>query len=36
MELVGIRYRLLENLGLVAEAGFGHTRVLSLGTFFTF
>lgn len=34
--LIGVRYSLLENLGLVAEAGLGHTRVLSLGTLFTF
>jgi hypothetical protein len=34
--LVGIRYAWLENLSLGAEAGLGHTRVLSVGTFFTF
>ena len=34
--LVGIRYSWLENFGLGAEAGLGHTRVFSLGTFFTF
>lgn len=34
--LLGVRYAWLKNLGLGAEAGLGHTRVFSLGTFFTF
>jgi len=34
--LAGIRYNLAEKLSLVADAGFGHTRVIGFGAVFSF
>jgi len=34
--LAGIRYYLAEKISLVADAGFGHTRVIGLGAVFSF
>lgn len=34
--LAGLRYNLSEKLSLVADAGFGHTRVIGLGAAFSF
>ncbi|MBI4350145.1 MAG: hypothetical protein HY550_01795 [Elusimicrobia bacterium] len=34
--LAGIRYNLAEKLSLVADAGFGHTRVIGIGAVFSF
>lgn len=34
--LAGLRYSLSENLSLVADAGFGHTRVIGIGAVFLF
>lgn len=34
--LAGIRYNLAEKVSLVADAGFGHTRVIGIGAVFSF